>query len=156
MGSQLMKNITRALSEDATTILELQRLAYQSEAQIYNDFNIPPLTQTLSELRNDFTSKIFLKAEFENRIIGSVRGYQSEDTCYIERLIVHPNFQGKGVGTALMKQLESCFEQAERFELFTGHKSDRNIHFYTKLGYRVLKSEEINSILSFIFMEKSK
>jgi hypothetical protein len=28
-----------------------------------------------------------------------------------------------------MEQIESCFGQAQRFELFAGHKSDRNIRF---------------------------
>lgn len=152
----MMKNITRASSEDAATILEMQKLAYQSEAQLYNDFSIPPLTQTLDELRNDFTGKVFLKAQVQGKIIGSVRGYQAGDTCYIERLIVHPDYQGQGIGTALMEQIELCFEQVQRFELFTGHESKRNIHLYERLGYTIFKSEEINETLSFVFMEKHK
>ena len=39
--------ITQATAEDAAAILALQRLAYQSEAEVYGDFSIPPLTQTL-------------------------------------------------------------------------------------------------------------
>ena len=39
--------ITTAIIEDAAAILVLQRLAYQSEAAIYDDFTIPPLTETL-------------------------------------------------------------------------------------------------------------
>lgn len=152
----MMKNITQASPEDAAAILELQKLAYQSEARIYDDVSIPPLTQTLEELRSDFSSAVFLKAEVEGRIIGSVKGHQVGDTCYIERLIVHPDCQGQGVGTALMREIESHFEQAQRFELFTGHKSERNIHLYERLGYKVFKSEEINPNLSFVFMEKSK
>lgn len=151
----MIKNITHASPEDAAAILELQKLAYQSEAQLYNDLNIPPLTQTLDELRSDFTSKIFLKAQVEGKIVGSVRGYQAGITCYIERLIAHPDYQRQGIGTALMEQIESCFE-AQRFELFTGHKSDRNIHFYERLGYKLFKSEKINKTLSFVFMEKHK
>ncbi len=39
--------IERAIISDAEEILSLQKLAYRSEAEIYNDFNIPPLVQTL-------------------------------------------------------------------------------------------------------------
>lgn len=35
--------ITIAGRDDAAAILELQRLAYQSEAELYQDWNIPPL-----------------------------------------------------------------------------------------------------------------
>jgi GNAT superfamily N-acetyltransferase len=106
----MLKSIAHASPDDAPAILELQKLAYQSEARLYDDWNIPPLTQTLDELINDFTTKICLKAEVEGKIVGSVRGHQVEDTCYIERLIVHPNFQGQGIGTTLMAQIESCFD----------------------------------------------
>jgi ribosomal protein S18 acetylase RimI-like enzyme len=150
----MIKNITQALPEDAAAILELQKLAYQSEARLYNDLNIPPLTQTLDELRSDFTSKVFWKAQVEGKIVGSVRGYQTGNTCYIERLIAHPNYQRQGIGTSLMEQIESGFGEAQRFELFTGHKSEGNIRLYNRLGYRLFKSQEINQILSFVFLEK--
>jgi ribosomal protein S18 acetylase RimI-like enzyme len=151
-----MKNITYASIEDAVAILELQKLAYQSEAKLYSDFSIPPLIQTIEELEVDFNRKVFLKTQVESKIIGSVRGYQAGNTCYIERLIVHPNHQGQGIGTALIESVESRFGQAERFELFTGNKSDRNIHLYERLGYKIFKRTEVNKNLSLVFMEKHK
>ena len=39
--------IEPAMIEDAAEILALQKLAYRSEAEIYNDFSIQPLLQTL-------------------------------------------------------------------------------------------------------------
>jgi hypothetical protein len=42
--------IERAHIEDTKEILDFQKLAYQSEAEIYNDYTIPPLTQTLEEM----------------------------------------------------------------------------------------------------------
>jgi ribosomal protein S18 acetylase RimI-like enzyme len=152
----MMKRIAHASPDDAPAILELQKLAYQSEAQLYNDWNIPPLTQTLDELISDFTTKIFLKAQVGDKIVGSVKGSLAGETCLIERLIVHPNFQGQGIGTALMAQIESCFDPVLRFELFTGHKSDRNIRLYERLGYHLFKYEKITETLSFAFMEKHK
>ncbi|WP_199305977.1 GNAT family N-acetyltransferase [Pseudanabaena sp. FACHB-2040] len=150
----MMENITRASLEDAVTLLELQKLAYQSEALLYNDFNIPPLAQSLDEMRSDITSKVFLKASIKGNITGSVRGYQEENVCFIGRLIVHPDFQGQGIGTALMVQIESCFDRVQRFQLFTGHKSERNIHLYERLGYKIFKKQKINKNLSLLFMEK--
>ena len=146
----------QASLEDAAAILELQKLAYQSEARIYNDFAIPPLTQTLAELESHLRDKTVLKALIEGQMVGSVRAFRAREICYIERLIVHPDFQGQGVGTELMTQIESRFEKARRFELFTGHKSEGNLRLYERLGYKIFKSQEMNPTLSFVFLEKWK
>jgi ribosomal protein S18 acetylase RimI-like enzyme len=153
LDQQMM--ITAALPEDAQAILALQKLAYQSEARLYNDFSIPPLLQTLEELRQEFGHKTVLKASQGQGIIGSVRGFQKEGTCFVERLIVHPDHQGRGLGTALMQRLERTFPEAHRAELFTGHKSLKNIRLYERLGYRIFRREAVNQTLSFVFMEKS-
>jgi GNAT superfamily N-acetyltransferase len=152
----MMENISRASSEDAVTLLELQRLAYQSEALLYDDFSIPPLTQDLDEMRTDIMSKVCLKASVEGNIAGSVRGYQEGNTCFIERLFVHPDFQRQGIGTVLMGQIELCFGKVQRFELFTGDKSKRNIYLYERIGYKIFKNRKINDNLTLVFMEKNQ
>ena len=43
--------IVSAALDDAEAILALQRLAYQTEAALYDDFTLPPLIETLAELR---------------------------------------------------------------------------------------------------------
>ncbi len=67
--------IERAVLDDAQDILSLQKLAYQSEAEIYHDHTLPPLTQTLEEIQKDFETQLFLKAVEEGQTIGSVRTY---------------------------------------------------------------------------------
>lgn len=101
--------ITLANIEDAAQILSLQKLAYQSEAAIYQDYSIPPLTQTIEEIKGEFDNQLFLKAVYEKDIIGSVRAYSDGYSCFVGRLIVHPKWQGKGVGTKLMKTIETYF-----------------------------------------------
>jgi hypothetical protein len=83
--------ITRAAIEDAEAILTLQRLAYESEARLYNDWTLPPLTQSLEELQAEFAQQLILKAVTGGRIVGSVRAQMCERvTCTIGRLMVHP------------------------------------------------------------------
>lgn len=149
----LSYTITRAAPSDAGEILELQHLAYQSEARLYDDFSIPPLRQTLVNLEQEFESKTVLKATANKQLLGSVRFYEKETTCYLERLIVHPNFQHQGIGTTLMNHVETL-SKSKRFELFTGHKSESNIRFYEKLGYSFFRSEVASEKLTFVYMEK--
>ncbi|HZD58948.1 MAG TPA: GNAT family N-acetyltransferase [Anaerolineae bacterium] len=153
MGLDVM--IKRAKTEDAEEILDLQKLAYQSQAKIYNDYSLPPLTQTLEEVKVDFEDQIVLKATISKRIIGSVRAYVDEETCYIGRLFVHPDFQNRGIGTELMNAIERTFNEAKRFRLFTGHRSDKSIYLYQKLGYKMIEIKRITDGLSIIHMEKA-
>lgn len=147
--------ISLAAIEDAEQILELQKLAYQSEAEIYQDYNIPPLTQTISEIKEEFDNLTFLKAVDDIKIIGSVRAHSDGDSCFIGRVIVHPDSQGKGIGTRLMNAIEEHFADIRRYELFTGTRSAANIRFYDRLGYKPFKEMAVNESLSLVFMEKT-
>jgi ribosomal protein S18 acetylase RimI-like enzyme len=139
---------------DAPEILALQKLAYLSEAEITQDYTIPPLTQTLEEIEREFQTRTVLKVILDGKIIGSVRAYLQEGTCYIGRLIVHPDFQNQGIGAKLLRELEGRFADARRYELFTGEKSERNLYFYQKLGYRIFRKEELTDKVTLMFLEK--
>src|SRR5712691_10846311 len=146
--------IAPATIDDAPAILDLQKLAYHSEAMLYHDWSIAPLTQTLAELRAEFTDWKILKASHGNRIIGSVRAIERNGTCSIGRLMVHPQHQRQGIGVRLMQTIESMFPEAAKFELFTGSKSEGNIRLYEKLGYHSSRSERGSADLSLVFFEK--
>jgi len=147
-------NVQKARLEDAEEIFNLQKLAYQSEAEIYNDYTIPPLTQTLEKIRHDFSDHYFLKAVVNDQIAGSVKANSVSGTCFIGRLIVHPNYQRRGIGTQLMHTIEEQFQTNHRYELFTGHKSEGNLRLYRRLGYKEFKREKVHEVLTLIFMEK--
>jgi GNAT superfamily N-acetyltransferase len=146
--------IERTSVEEAEEILALQKLAYQSEAAIYDDYTIPPLTQTLEEIRVDFEKQVFFKVSADGRIVGSVRAYEQGGTCFVGKLIVHPDFQNRGIGTKLLNGVEETFGDAQRFELFTGSRSEKNLYLYQKQGYKTFKSEELSDKVSLVFMEK--
>ena len=149
-----MNQILHADIFDAAEILTLQRLSYQSEAVIYNDWSIPPLTQTLSEIKKEFNELTFLKVCDSDKLIGSVRASIHDSTCYIGRLIVHPEYQHKGVGTHLMLAIETEFPSMRRFELFTGSRSTGNIRLYERLGYQIFRTDRLSPKIELVFMEK--
>jgi ribosomal protein S18 acetylase RimI-like enzyme len=150
-------SITQATIEDAGAILALQKLAYRSEALLYEDWTLPPLTESVEELQAEFARQVILKALLDGRIIGSVRARMDDTTtCAIGRLMVHPEYQGQGIGTRLMQAVERHFNEAQRFELFTGEKSARNIRLYERLGYREFRRVPTSSGLTLVYMGKPR
>jgi GNAT superfamily N-acetyltransferase len=153
-------NIKKAPIDGIGEILQLQKQAYLSEADLYNDYDIKPLLQTLDDIKQDFLNQIFLKAIIDNKtttiIVGSVRAYKQKDTVCIGRLAVRPAYQNKGIGAKLMISMEDLFGSVRRFELFTGHKSMKNIYLYQKLGYREFKRMYVNDSLTMVYLEKYK
>lgn len=150
-----MMQIMRADRNDLEEILKLQYLAYQSEAQLVNDFTIQPLTQTLEELMDEYEKGVIYKAvDDKGQIIGSVRGYVRDGTIHIGKLMVHPNFQGRGIGTSLLRHIENE-HKGLRKELFTSDRSIRNIKLYERNGYKRFKEEAVSENLRFVYLEKA-
>lgn len=146
--------IEKAKEDDLKEILELQYLAYQSEAKLFKTTDIPPLKQTIEEVHYEFKKGTILKALDDNNvIIGSVRAYKENGTVYISKLMVHPEFQKTGIGTKLLLEMEKQYSN-QRYELYTSTKSVNNIRLYEKLGYRIFKKEPVTQELQFVYMQK--
>lgn len=124
-------------SDDVGEILTLQRAAYVTEAQLYDDCRLPPLTQTYQELEAELKQGFALKAVRGSRIVGAGRAHRDGAVWRIGRLTVAPDAQGQGIGTRLLTRLEQhAPDGIERFALFTGHLSTANLGLYQRLGYR--------------------
>jgi ribosomal protein S18 acetylase RimI-like enzyme len=154
------QRIEPARSEDAPAILGLQKRAYESEARLYQDWSIPALHQTVESLRAEIANSVVLKAVDAaggaGRIVGSVRGREADGTCHVGRLCVEPEMQGSGIGTRLLRAIEAAFPAARRFELFTGGRSEGNIHLYERLGYSRLHEQVSSPAVTLVFMEKKR
>ncbi len=146
-------SVTNAAVGDAEEILALQKLAFRSEAEYYNDFTLPPMLQSLEDMREDFTRQIVVKAVQDGRIIGSARGYVKDGTGHVNRVIVHPDMQGRGIGALVMNAMEARLSGAVRFELFTGLKRSRTVRFYERLGYSIFKT--VPGRIELVYMEKT-
>jgi phosphoribosylanthranilate isomerase len=144
-----------ASRQDLPAILALQKLAYTSEAELNHDFSIPPMTQTLEGITQEFGWRTFLKIVLDRRMVGSVRAHLDEfGTCHIGRVIVHPDYQNCGLGAQLMAAIEARFFAARNYELFTSERSARNLYLYQKLGYREFKRESLSGNVNLVYLEK--
>ncbi|MGW2562152.1 GNAT family N-acetyltransferase [Streptomyces sp. NPDC001514] len=151
-------SISAAAAQDAEHILKLQYLCYQSEAELYGDYGIEPLTQTLDDLRAELARGHALVARLGEEVIASVRGeIDDAGTARIAKLIVHPRMQRHGLGGRLLDAIETHFAgepAAKRFQLFTGHRSEGNLRLYRSHGYAPVSTREVGPRLTLITLEK--
>jgi ech hydrogenase subunit C len=146
--------IQQAAVGDAPEIYALQKVVYNHEAEMYNDYILSPLTQTLQQMTAHFATRVFLKAVVNGKIIGSVRGGREGDTVHLSRLIVHPHFWRRGIGTKLIEAIEAEFPDAPRFETFTGQKSRYTLGPYQSLGYSAFRREKVSEARDRVYLEK--
>ncbi|MBO0853816.1 MAG: GNAT family N-acetyltransferase [Nocardia sp.] len=133
-------NVSPLDISDAGEILTLQRAAYVTEARAHNDLGLPPLRQTLPELITELRSPHVLAHGIRDdsaRLVAAVRTHLDCPVARIGRLTVAPDRQGRGLGSRLLRTLESVLPAGVReLHLFTGEHSLRNLALYERLGYR--------------------
>ncbi|MCX4992194.1 MULTISPECIES: GNAT family N-acetyltransferase [unclassified Streptomyces] len=150
--------ISAATEQDAEQILKLQYLCYQSEAELYGDYGIEPLTQPLDSLRAELAGGTVLVARLGDEVVASVRGAVDADgTARINKLIVHPRMQRHGLGGRLLAAIETRLGAdgaAKSFQLFTGHRSERNLRLYRKHGYAPVSQERVGERMTLVTLAK--
>lgn len=147
-------HITKAEKTDLERILRLQKEAYLQEAQIYNDYTIQPLQQTIESVTDEWQQGIILKALIDGELVGSVRAVLTDGICYIGKLIVKKNVQNKGIGKRLLSEIEKYYKDAEIFELFTGHRSEKNLFIYRSFGYIDTRTQRLDDRITLLFLQK--
>lgn len=121
----------------AGEILTLQRAAYVTEAIAHADLDLPPLTQTLEDLRDelDDADVVGLGVWEYGRLLGAVRVRRVRDAVELGRLVVVPDRQGQGIGSFLLHEAEEVHSTVDEIRLFTGEHSLANIRLYERNGY---------------------
>lgn len=150
--------ISTASAQDAEQILKLQYLCFQSEAELYGNYRIEPLVQTLDSLHAEIATDLVFVARLGEEVVGSVRGAAGpEATGQIGRLCVHPRLQGHGLGARLLNAAEAGLADrcaATRFRLHTGHRSESNLRLYQRAGYAAVGNATGSDGVLMILLEK--
>ncbi|MFG2308245.1 GNAT family N-acetyltransferase [Streptomyces sp. NPDC048566] len=150
--------ISAATEQDAEQILKLQYLCYQSEAELYGDYGMEPLTQSLDSLKAELADGTVLVARLGEEVVASVRGsVDAAGTARIGKLIVHPRLRRHGLGGRLLAAIEARLAAdgaATSFQLFTGHRSEHNLRLYRRHGYAPVSREQVDDRLTLVTLAK--
>ncbi|MEU4608007.1 tRNA (guanosine(37)-N1)-methyltransferase TrmD [Kribbella sp. NPDC023972] len=146
-----------ATEADAGEIHTLQLAAFLSEGRAYGDLSIPPLVEDVEASVQRLKQGGVLKAVAGTRIVGSVQVTADGSVARIGRLIVAPDWQGRGLGSRLLRVAEQLAPAGvTSYELFTGAESDRNLGLYQKAGYREVRRERQTDKVELVVLTKRR
>ena len=137
----------------AGELLTLQRAAYVSEAELYDDVRLPALVQTPDELADELAQSSCLAALAGSRLVGAVRTRERDGVLHVGRLVVAPDLQGRGIGTRLLLAAERS-TTLPRAALFTGARSTANLRLYRRHGYVETAREPVRPGLELVHLAK--
>ncbi|WP_226344611.1 tRNA (guanosine(37)-N1)-methyltransferase TrmD [Agilicoccus flavus] len=138
--------VRAATPADAAELHVLTRCCWVEEARANGSLDIPPLVESLEELRTCMHDRRTWVGVADGRIVASVRarevGRDDGGTDWeIGRLMVAPDRRGTGLGRGLLAFAEAAAPAgADAFRLVTGAGSARNQRLYRKAGYRVVST----------------
>ncbi len=142
--------------DDAGELLTLRRAAFVTEAQLVGDVTIPPLTQTLDELRADLAREdvVTLGAWAGHRLVASIRVLVEGTKATLGRFAVAPDLQGRGIGTRLLNEIVTHLpEGTQEVWIFTSRDSVHNIAMYQRRGYEY-QNDQTAGDLTYAYLRK--
>jgi len=143
--------------ESAGEVLTVQRAAFVAEARLYGTAEIPPLIETLDEVRRELGSTIMIGALLAGRLVGAIRLTVESPIGWVSRVAVAPDQQGRGIGSDLLSAVETAAPpEVRRFQLAAGKKSSANVTMYERRGYREFSHRVDSAGVELVLMGKDR
>ncbi|KAI8319745.1 acyl-CoA N-acyltransferase [Martensiomyces pterosporus] len=113
--------------------------AVQVRIRVFVDIQGFPLEEEVDELDAEATHLVILDpAKRDGKVIGTLRIIHSGDAAKIGRVVILPEYQGKGLGRKLMEHAEQYVATNARYRECSwtklGSQYDKRM-FYEKCGY---------------------
>ncbi|MFI6257884.1 GNAT family N-acetyltransferase [Micromonospora zamorensis] len=124
----------------ARVLLSLQQAAYAVEASIIGDDRIPPLRETLDELRG--TPLRWLGAFDDRRLVGAIARSEDHSEVDIHRLVVDPTLHRRGAGRTLVSEVLALAGR-RRTVVSTGRANLPARALYEGLGFVLVDEKEV-------------
>lgn len=136
----------------ANCVLELQKLAYEIEANIIGFYDIPALKDTIDSLQE--SDEVFYGYMVNGSLAGIISYKIIEKTLDIHRLAIHPSFFRMGIAGKLINFLQDLECKIKRIVVCTGKENLPAVNLYLKNGYKQKKDIEIGKEIYITKFEK--
>ncbi|MBE5809505.1 MAG: GNAT family N-acetyltransferase [Clostridiales bacterium] len=150
--------LVRASVDDAETIWKMQLVAFQELLDRYQDLDTNPGNEQLEKVqwRFSFPATYFYFIQVDGMNAGAIRiiDHHDESPKRISPLFVLPDFRGRGVAQAAIREAERI-HGSSNWSLGTILQEKGNCHLYEKMGYRQTgESKVINDRMTLVFYAK--
>ncbi|PHF10638.1 GNAT family N-acetyltransferase [Bacillus wiedmannii] len=145
-------SIEKATILDAEKLTEIMTRTFDEEAKRWLcdqgdviDYNIqPPGYSSVEMMKYSIEELDSFKVIMDDKIIGGIIvTISGKSYGRIDRIFVEPDYQGKGIGSHVIKSIEVEYPSIRIWDLETSSRQIYNHHFYKKMGYEIIfKSED--------------
>jgi len=148
----MIKKLDMHCEETVKEVLALQTISYQIEAEIINNYEIPPLKDNIKTLMN-------CDEKFYGYLIGdAIAGIMSykiiEKVLDIHRLAIHPEYFRRGIAGKLIEFSETIDESVEKVVVCTGKKNKPAVNLYLLSGFVMIEDISVKEGLVLTRFEK--
>lgn len=130
-------SFSRACQEDAQLLVQLYNAAFLADYQRYGC--CPGYGRSREEMERSLASYPKWIISVEEQAVGVLSVREEDGTVWVGCLCVIPQWQGRGIGTRAMRELDRLFPERKVIELVTPADKAENIRFYThRCGFKVV------------------
>jgi len=104
----------KSIDEDIDELLMIQSQVFQEDLMKYEDFDTNPACETFEKLQENISKYdhyTILDSEI-NKIIGALDVRGNDERMHLDKLFIHEDYQGKGIGTSSMQFIEQHFQMS--------------------------------------------
>ena len=149
-------NLSIVSDKDLKTVWEMQKIGFAQWEKKYHDGAITkePFKKLLERAKRPDVIYYFIMKNKDPIGVICVRNINTAKRKQIAPIWIMPDYLNHGYGQKAIKLLEDI-HGTTNWELKTGVKERRNLHFYEKLGYHKTDViETVNNYLSVILLVK--
>ena len=131
--------------EDAPLLVQLYNDSFRADYLLYGQCpGYGKTVQQMEESIEHYPKQIIL---YKGNPVGVLSARElGGDVVYLGCLCVIPEYQGRGIGTMAMEELERMFPEWKRIELVTPAEKQENIRFYTLRGFELAGEKTDGSV----------
>jgi ribosomal protein S18 acetylase RimI-like enzyme len=146
--------IAAALTDEQLVrqIHAVQIAAYTIESQLIDYPQLPPLFATVEDFRQ--SQETFLVCLLDGVVTGATSYLVTADTVEICRLVVHPHYFRRGIGSQLLLAVEQQNPRWQNLMVSTAAQNIPAIGLYEKRGYRIVRHEQLPDGLELVHLQK--